>query len=145
MSASSIPTPLREILTKLEYLSMIQQGTKPCINNLTFVHSSSWMGSIRRLFAGESAKHTLMMIDNAIEETIRALEEYKQTDFVGLIVNSLDRAKVGINKLGETYADRPEILARLRVLTTNIDLQLSKNRHHLTGHQNVTPQKRNGT
>lgn len=138
MSTASIPTPIRDILTKLEYLAMIEQGTKPCVNNMTFVDSGSWLGAARRLFSGESAKHTVMTIENTVEETIRSLDEYKETEFVALIVNGLDRAKVGINKLKETYADRPEILSKLRVVTTNIEFQLGRNRHLLTGHQSST-------
>jgi hypothetical protein len=127
MTAISIPTPLREILRRLEYLAMIERGSKPCVNNMTFVDQHSWLGAITRSVNHENAQHTLLSIDNTIEETIKAINEYKASQFIRLIIDALRRARNGIANLSGTYAGRHDILASLNVTLSNIDIQLEKN------------------
>src|SRR5437899_2876871 len=106
MTAISIPTPLRDILRRLEYLAMIEEGSKPCVNNMTFVDQRSWIGAIVRSLNHENAQHTLLSIDNTVEETIKAINEYKNSEFLRLIVDALHRARIGITKLSGTYTGR---------------------------------------
>ena len=128
MKAISIPTPLRDILRRLEYLAMIEEGSKPCVNNMTFVDQYSWIGALIRSFNHENAHHTLLSIDNTIEETIKAINDYKNSEFIRLIIDALRRARNGISKLSGTYAGRHDVLASLNVTLSNIDIQLEKNR-----------------
>lgn len=131
MTATSIPTPLRDILRRLEYFAMIEEGSKPCVNSMTFVNQASWLGALTRSINHENAHHTLMSINETVEETIKAINEYGSTEFISLIISALNRARSGIAKLSGTYEGRHDILASLNVTLSNIDIQLEKNREYL--------------
>jgi hypothetical protein len=77
MRTESIPPALRNLLTKLEYISMIERGQKPCFSDMTFVQSNSWMGAWKRLISGENKKNLLFEVEQIIERTILAIEEYQ--------------------------------------------------------------------
>lgn len=46
MSSNAIPEPLRDLLGKLVFLSMIEKNKKPCMHDMTFVRDSSWLGAL---------------------------------------------------------------------------------------------------
>jgi hypothetical protein len=125
-SAESIPPSLRNLLTKLEYISMIQRDQKPCFSDMTFVHSRSWFGSCKRLLAGENRKNLLFEIEQIIDRTILAIEEYTNKDYVNLLLENLCKTKNGIENLIITYKDNPDTVSNLKVHVINIDLTLKK-------------------
>ena len=49
-SSNSIPATLRDLLGKLEFLSMIETGKKPCMGDMTFVDGNSFWGALVRAF-----------------------------------------------------------------------------------------------
>jgi hypothetical protein len=125
-SAESIPPSLRNLLTKLEYISMIQRDQKPCFSDMTFVHSKSWFGSCKRLFSGENRKNLLFEIEQIIDRTILAIEEYTNKDYINLLLENLCKTKNGIENLIITYKDNPDTVSNLKVHIINIDLTLKK-------------------
>lgn len=135
MKSESIPPSLRNLLTKLEYISMIERGQKPCFADMTFVHSSSWLGAWKRLFSGENRKNLLFEIEQIIDRTILAIEEYTNKDYVKLLLENLAKAKSGIENLILTYTDHPDTVSNLRVHIINIDLTLKK--HGITNTNNL--------
>jgi hypothetical protein len=124
--SESIPPSLRNLLTKLEYISMIERGQKPCFSDMTFVNSNSWMGAWKRLFSGENRKNLLFEIEQIIDRTILAIEEYTNKDYVKLLLENLNKAKTGIENLILTYTEHPDTVSNLRVHIINIDLTLKK-------------------
>lgn len=134
MTANSIPDPLRDLLGKLVFLSMIEKGRKPCMHSMTFEKSTSWSGAIRRAFAGEGRKSMIIHINQIVDTAILAIEEYRDTEFLPLIVNKLAIAKVGIENLITTYQKHPDTIAKIKICIDNINIQLEKNKIHLQGH-----------
>jgi hypothetical protein len=126
MRTESIPPALRNLLTKLEYISMIERGQKPCFSDMTFVQSNSWIGAWKRLISGENKKNLLFEIEQIIERTILAIEEYQNKEYNKLLLDNLAKAKSGIENLILTYTDHPETISNLRVHIINIDLTLKK-------------------
>lgn len=126
MKSESIPPALRNLLTKLEYISMIERGQKPCFSDMTFVQSNSWFGAWKRLFSGENKKNLLFEIEQIIDRTILAIEEYSNKEYMKLLLDNLAKAKVGIENLILTYTEHPETISNLRVHIINIDLTLKK-------------------
>lgn len=124
--SQTIPSSLREILTKLEFLAMIGKGKKPCMVDKSFVDSDSWYGALKRTVMGEGRKGMMIQINETIDLTIDAINQYQETEFIFLIVESLRRAKNGICNLKSSYINRPEIIADINVCLSNIQLQLDK-------------------
>ena len=146
--ANHISPVLDELLVKLQFLSMIQPGLKPNVNNgLSFSHSQSWFGSIYRYIYGESKDKFIYDLRNIIDRAIDALVEYQDNPKLqATLANYLYASRNGIHNLLMTYKHDPEYIAKLKVLVHCMDLQLEKYRH-LLDHQiyanvqkiNVTP------
>lgn len=132
---NSIPSTLNDLLVKLKILSMIERGKKINIGTMTFVDSSSWWGSVSRTLSRECRKGLMLHINQIVQQAINSINEYKDTEFCKLVVNSLAQAKIGILNLATTYQDDPNIVAQINICISNIDLQLEKNRVMLEGHQ----------
>lgn len=105
---------------------MIERGQKPCFSDMTFVQSNSWLGAWKRLFSGENKKNLLFEVEQIIDRTILAIEEYSNKEYVKLLLENLAKAKIGIENLILTYTDHPETISNLRVYIINIDLTLKK-------------------
>jgi hypothetical protein len=138
MKTESIPPALRNLLTKLEYISMIERGQKPCFSDMTFVQSNSWMGAWKRLIAGENKKNLLFEVEQIIDRTILAIEEYSNKEYVKLLLENLAKAKIGIENLILTYTEHPETISNLRVYIINIDLTLKKHGVSINLYENTT-------
>lgn len=138
MSTPSIPTPLRPLLEQLELLSMVETGYKINWGDRTFVDSTSWIGAYKRSTTGEGRKNLVIQINSIIDQTIDAIREYKDTEFFTLIINGLARAKNGLLNLATTYQYRPDTVAQLHVSLANIQLQLDKHKHLISGQTKLT-------
>jgi hypothetical protein len=125
MSANSLPCALKSILMKLEYLGMIERGAKPNMNDMTFVRANSWFGALYRAINHESKDNVVLHVNQIINETIAAIDEYGKTKFLANIIQSLSRARRGVSNLVDTYRDYPSIVVQLNVILVSIDLQLS--------------------
>jgi hypothetical protein len=142
MKTESIPPALRNLLTKLEYISMIERGQKPCFSDMTFVQSNSWLGAWKRLIAGENKKNLLFEVEQIIDRTILAIEEYSNKEYVKLLLENLAKAKIGIENLILTYTDHPETISNLRVYIINIDLTLKKHGVSINHYENTKSQEK---
>nr|QBK91939.1 MAG: uncharacterized protein LCPAC304_02810 [Pithovirus LCPAC304] len=123
-SSQSIPSTLCDLLSKLEFLGMIQRGQKPCMGDMTFVDGNSFWGALIRALKGEGNKGMLAHINQIIEQTVEAIGEYKGTEFLPILIEALTKAKIGIANLTTTYKDQPSVVARISVVITNINHQL---------------------
>lgn len=124
---NSISAPLHELLVKLRFLSMIEDGKKINFGSLTFSNSGSLIDSMYRNITGENRKNLISHLLRIINQTISAINEYKDTEYCKMIINHLASAKVGIQALIITYQGDPGIIAELETIMANINLQLGKN------------------
>jgi hypothetical protein len=131
---NSIPATLNDLLVKLKILSMIERGHKINMGSMTFVESTSWWGSLHRSLSGEGRKGLMIHLNQIIQQAITAINEYQNTEFCKIVVNSLADAKIGIQNLIVTYQNDPSIVAQIEICIANINLQLDKNRSLLEGH-----------
>lgn len=132
---NSFPATLYDLLVKLEILSMIEPGKKINMGTMTFIDSSSWLGAFQRSLSGEGRKGLMMHINQIVQQSINAIDEYNETEFCAIIVNRLAKAKIGIQHLITTYQADPSIVAQINICISNINLQLTKNQNLLEGHK----------
>lgn len=133
-ATNAIPPGLRDLLAKLEFFGMIERGKKPCMNDMTFVDARSWYGVYYRSTAGEGRKNMIFQINAIIDDAIKAIMEYQNTEFLPLIVNALSKASRGLSNLTSTYHKRPDTVIQIQVCLMNINLQLDKYKHLINGH-----------
>jgi hypothetical protein len=138
-----IPGNLKEILSNLEYLSMLEQGQKPCMNDQTFVNASSWYGAFVRSIKGEGRRSMILQINSIVDQALDALEKYKGQHFYGLLVKELIAARNGLTNLTKTYTKYPRTVSDLRICIANINLQL--NIHCKSYLQEITKEQENET
>lgn len=105
---------------------MIEKGKKPCLSDMTFVDSASYLGAWKRSQNSESKKQLLNFIDNVIEQTFSAIEDPRNKEYAPMIIKTLSRAKVGINNTETTYKEYPSFVSAIRVYLTNIEHQLKR-------------------
>lgn len=133
---NSIPRGLQSLLTKLNFLSQITRGFKPCMSKMTFIDATSWFGAFQRSWNGESRKSLMAAVEQIIGETTEAINAHFDSEFLlRLIINALPDARLGVESLKTTYRDDPEIISRVSVQLTNIDLQLDKFRELIKGYE----------
>jgi hypothetical protein len=125
MSKESIPTALRELLSRLEYLSMTKVGYKLNIKSLTFADAHSKIDAVYRGWNGENKEDMVLQVNQIVDLTIEGFIQYKDTPFFSLLFDCLSRAKTGITTLMTTYEAHPDVVAQLRVCIANINLQLA--------------------
>lgn len=101
---------------------------------MSFVEKSSWWGAFQRTLAREDKKSLIEYINQVVSDSMKAINDYKDTEFLADIVNSLSNCKTGLTNLRTTYQDYPDTVAQLRVIMRNIDIQLEKNISVLQGH-----------
>lgn len=132
MNAKSIPSDLQNLLSDLDFLGQITQGKKPCMNDMTFVESSSWFGAFKRYKNGESREMVIQKIRDIINRSIDAIQTYNDEEFMKLIILGLSTARKGIQTLIITYKSDPKMISKINVLLSNINLQLQKNNKFIT-------------
>jgi hypothetical protein len=124
--AETIPNSIKGLLAKLEFISMIERGKKPCFTDMTFVISTSWLGALKRMSYGENKKNLLFEIGEIIDQSALAIEEFNQTPYQILLLDNLVKAKLGLENLILTYASHPNTVAKLRVYIMNLEMILKK-------------------
>jgi hypothetical protein len=130
---NSIPSVLNGLLVKLRVLSKVKSGNKINISTLSFIDANSWVGAGKRGIAGEDRKGLIQFLTVIIHDSIKAINDYRNTEFCSLVINHLAEAKLGLKNLTVTYSSDPNVVAQLEVFIANIDLQLEKNRALLSG------------
>ena len=137
MTSNSIPIELRELLVKLNYLSMIPNSSKLNTNTMSFIKSDSVMGSLIRSYYHEDRNVSLEFVKQTISQTIKLINDYGKSDFLKIIINSLNTAKVGIIELLTTYRDDPKMIANIQVCLDEIDIQLTKYKYLIKGNEEI--------
>lgn len=128
MSASPMPVSLKDLLSKLEFLSMVDKFKKVNMHNMSFVDASSWIGSVQRTLTGENKKNLILFLNQIIDQALEAINEYRDTEYVAIILRHLEKSKTGIANLICTYQEFPSTISQLRVCLANMQMQLDKNK-----------------
>lgn len=137
MSTNPIPVELRELLVKLNYLSMIPSSSKLNTNTMSFVKSDSFLGSFLRKYYHEDRNVSLEFIKQTIITTIKLINDYSKTDFLKILINSLSTARLGISELLTTYREDPKMIANIQVCIDEIDIQLNKHKSLIKGNESI--------
>jgi hypothetical protein len=132
-NTNAIPAPLLDLMVKLNFLGMIERGKKINWCSLSFSDSNSYLGALYRSTYGENRKGLIFHLSQIIDQSIRALEAYNNTTFCEIIINSMAKAKNGIQNLKTTYQKDPFVVSQIEACISNIDMQLEKNKHLLKG------------
>lgn len=120
----AVPDHLHQLLKKLEFFGSLQPNQKPNVGNFTFSDSSSWSDWVTRRFSRETKEGVVRAVENTVKETIEALNNYRQTDFLPLIVSDFRLFQRGIKHLLTTYQNDHGILADIRSILKQIELYL---------------------
>ena len=128
MSNAAIPASLCDLLARLEYLALIQRQQKPCFGDFSMVDSSSYSGAIKRRTHGESRKIMIYQVNQIVDSALESINAYDESEFLILILNSLSKAKLGIDNLKFTYNDDTNIVAQIQVCINKINNRLDKYR-----------------
>ncbi len=134
---NSIPVALQTLLADLDFLSQIERNTKPCYKNRVLVNANSWFGAIYRMFKGENRNNVMLKVEQIITHAVEAIGNKIYNEHLGLIINSLDKARNGLENLKFTYESDPDMKARINVQIENIDIQLNQYRHLIKGYSNL--------
>lgn len=129
-----MPPDLHNLLVKLEFISKVERGNKINLNDMSIVDSSSWIASFFRSINGEGRRGLIAELRITISSSVRAIEEYNGTEFCRIIVNHLNKARIGISNLSATYQNDAFTLANIDTLISDIDIQLKKNKQLIDGH-----------
>lgn len=122
-----LPIILKDILQKLEILSEIREGQKLNIADMTYCEANSWWSSITRRYMGESRENLIFHLENIINQAIASIEEFKNSEFASILVKSLYKSKTGVENLAKTYKEDPNTFSKIKIILTNIEIQLTKN------------------
>ena len=127
-NSSMIPRSSCDLLSKLEYLSMIQRGHKPCFNDLSLVSTSSWRGAFKRFRNRENRKTMIIQVNQIVDLAIDTIGEYSNTKYTSFIVETLSNAKIGISNLLFTYQDDPNVVSQVKVIISKINNKINQYR-----------------
>jgi hypothetical protein len=73
----------------------------------------------------------MMYLNQIVEQSIEAINEYRETSYLPFIVHALASAKRGIENLEKAYQNQPDMISQIRVCVTNIKIQLEENKELL--------------
>lgn len=138
--SSDIPREVKDVLTKLAYLSKLPTGSKYNITDKSYVPSDSWLGAAKRIYYGESKTAAIDFINKAIDEAIsvgRRYNHWKSTlqAHVVALSNALTNAE---HTYGVKY---PNISAEIDVIRLRIDPSafiVACNQDYQTNHNPLT-------
>lgn len=125
-TTQTLPITVKEVLVNLEFLGKIQRGIKPNMKSRTFSDSDSWLDWCFRRLYGEGEKSLTTNLERIVDQTIVAIEQYSESEFLPLIVSALSKAKVGVEHLRDTYTNHPDTSSKINVCLSSINLVLNK-------------------
>jgi hypothetical protein len=125
---SAIPADLKTTLEDIEFYAQVDDGQKPCIKTKTYVPAKSWNGVLTRWWSGESWVGISADIDRLAANINKMVSQYRDTDHIDDLVGGMMRLKPCIEKLEITYSHRPQLVAKLRVFSTELGKHIAGNR-----------------
>jgi hypothetical protein len=133
---TSIPTGLQILLKDLDYLAQIPRGLKPCVNSRDFVDDNTWGGWFYRTFiVKESRKDVLAEVEKIVERAVEAIKNHKDTDYILVLIQYFYKARSGVSNLLATYKGSPDIVSRINVQLTNMDIQIKRYQRYIDGYK----------
>jgi hypothetical protein len=128
-----ILTANRHILSKLKFISKIQQGEKIDTKNLTLLQDSI-VTKIIRTYLGDDREKTISFITDILDKSFEILFSItekntgKPSGYYEMIsfnlVEDIKNSIQGINNLKKTYSDDRYLFCRYELLVENVELKL---------------------
>jgi hypothetical protein len=123
-----LPFDVRNVLTRLKFISKVQENLKINVSEYSFTRSNSIIGAIYRNIKGEDRNRTIEFIHQTIDESFECIDIHKSNNTNNTVVEYLYRglieAKGGILHLIETYKDDPLTVSKLEIAIQKIDIKL---------------------
>lgn len=130
---SSIPTDLHDLLEKLLFLSMLENGNKINTTNRSFDNKDSWLANMWRMFQHENRDKTIIFLNSVNAQLNVLLDKYRHNAaLMKIVIPTLVNANLAIGKLAETYNQSPSFVAQLQVILTNIGIHINNFREFAT-------------
>jgi hypothetical protein len=128
--ANIIPFDVRDVLTRLKFISKVQENLKINVTGYSFTKSKSIIGAIYRNIRGEDRNRTIEFIHQTIDEALECIDVHRDNIVVvKYLYNGLTEAKNGILHLITTYEDDPITVSRLEIAMEKIDIILKHGLH----------------
>ena len=118
-----IPRQVSDLLFDLEFVAHIDKDTKIDTSTKS-VFKPNLVNHVLRFVKGEGRIKTLAEISRIIGECRLCIEDYPK--FKTLILEKLEKSKVGIENLKITYKEDMNIVSHLQILLESIDLFFNK-------------------
>ena len=122
------------IVSKLKFISKIEQGEKIDTQSLTAFTSSFATRLYRTLFSrGESRDTTFRFINDTVNRAFSLIKQYllddsgekRQKDNINELLNSLDASVIGLKHLSDTYHNDRMYVSLLDTLINSINSKTS--------------------
>jgi hypothetical protein len=111
-----------ETISRLKFIGMIQKDEKINSYHITRQPNNVFTRFIRSFWYRDNRSNTLKLIRDVID---RSFEIAENVEFRG-IIKDLQKAKVGINNLKETYCDDTKFCCDIDVILEHLSLRLEK-------------------
>lgn len=120
-----LPFDVRNVLTRLKFISKVQENLKINVSEYSFTRSNSIIGAIYRNIKGEDRNRTIEFIHQTIDESFECIDIHKSNNIVvEYLYKGLIDAKGGILHLIDTYKDDPLTVSKLEIAIQKIDIKL---------------------
>jgi hypothetical protein len=120
---------LGKLLVQLEYYSNLPKGKIPNLTHRTYDDPDSYVDKFKRTFItyNENREKTIKDIGLLTENTFTAIHKERRTQYYHVILNYLEGFRTGVENIPYGYPNDPDVRAKIKVILTNIDLQLEAN------------------
>lgn len=125
---------IQDTLSKLKFISMLKQGEKIDVENMSVQEDSILLSIIRTFFRNDSRKRTISFIRTTYGEAFEVIEDYmsdeKQNKFnkkiAQLVLTSIRDSQGGLNNLISTYSDDRMFVATVQTILDTIGAKLQE-------------------
>ena len=121
----------REIITRLKFISKIMVGDKINTRHHLSIQPNNFLTRISRtIILQDSRTNALLFISETVNSAIELVESIKVSDrafdinMTKILLMDLNKSKVGIKNLSETYSDDLIIVSNFETILQNIDFIL---------------------
>lgn len=109
------------LIEDLNFIANIPKRCKVNMTDKTIVSDTSLYGSVKRKWLDEDRKKTVQEIKNLVSSVLKILPDVQIQWKKELFIESLWKAKTGLNNLKNTYNDDISISAMYEVIIKMID------------------------
>jgi len=122
LSPPTIPEAIQSLLDQAEFLASIEEDHKPCLASQTHVPSDSWWSWFQRRYNQENSEKTKLHIRKVCTDMAQTYTAYKGTIYGNIILSSMLRLRVGLQRLVVTYSKIVAVRGHINNSIITLDL-----------------------